>query len=313
MGAVVVIPYPLFQKYYHDTRVMLSLVYLALFSAPSLAFSPQSRSNGTTNSKTADSQFVGWKGTPQVRGTFDLLLSCLTTLSLCAWTAYHPNVFTTQNEWRRLGKRVVWMSIAVLIPEVVLWCAWEQWWASKKLRDAVQALGEKAFNGTGGKIDDLIDRDDGEDCRGCREAERQGRYSRDYGLDILFAQGDAASDTESGHTEQVESSSPSKSNSFRIFKPSTWRKSGTNDVEKLTLPTPTWTHEQAFFATSGGFAVDTSSFYPLPTLTLTPSALQFLASHGLLPTTTPATVSDKSKADYVAKVLVCVQAGWFLV
>ncbi|KAF2008385.1 hypothetical protein BU24DRAFT_313500, partial [Aaosphaeria arxii CBS 175.79] len=177
-----------------------------------------------------------WTDAPQVRGTFDLLLSCITTLSLCAWTAYHPNVYYTSSGWRRLGHRALWMAIAVFLPEVVLYCAWEQWWAARKLRNAIDTTGASAFDGNG-----------------------------------------------------------------------RW----------------TWTTEQAFFALTGGFAIPAPSRLESATalenksaapthLTLTPSGILFLAQLGLLPNTTPETVSDKSKADLIAKLVVCIQAGWFL-
>ena len=64
----------------------------------------------------------GWVNTPHVRGTFDLLISCLTTLSLCAWIAYHPNVPPKTPDIRNFGRQIMWMIIAIFVPEVVLFC-----------------------------------------------------------------------------------------------------------------------------------------------------------------------------------------------
>lgn len=275
--------------------------WFLLYPAVTLAFPVQN---------TTQPEQVGWQSAPNVRGTFDLLISCLVTLSLCAWTAYHPNVFETKSEWKRFTKRIVWMGIAVLAPEVVLWCAWDQWWVCKKLKEAVDRMGEKAFDGCGG-----IQENDESECEGCDRLEDEERSLQDYGLDLLFEQGEAGAG--GSQIDAMSSDAPTQPTNRRFRLPKLRLGKRKKDLEKLQKEgqkrVDTWTKEQAFFAVSGGFAVDASSFYPLPTLTLTPPALHFLARLGLLPKISAATVSDKSKADYAAKVLVCIQAGWFLV
>jgi hypothetical protein len=82
----------------------------------------------------------GWTEAPNSRGTFDLLLGCLTSLALCAWTAYHPNIHPDHGIWRTLKRRLLWMVVAVFVPEIVLFCAWEQWWVARKLRDDVNNI-----------------------------------------------------------------------------------------------------------------------------------------------------------------------------
>jgi hypothetical protein len=91
------------------------------------------------------------------------------------------------------------------------------------------------------------------------------------------------------------------------------KKSKKSKKETTQKKKETWTMEQAFFAISGGFAVDSSSFSPHSRLTFTSEGIVLLAQLGLLPNETPETVNDKSKADYVAKALVCIQATWFFV
>lgn len=86
-----------------------------------------------------------WHAEPQGRGTYSILTSCLTTLSLCAWSAIHVNVdpgdefgprrsepkswlgrtwnglgsfflfFVSKATWRKFG----WFSLAILAPEMV--------------------------------------------------------------------------------------------------------------------------------------------------------------------------------------------------
>jgi hypothetical protein len=73
-----------------------------------------------------------------------------------------------------------------------------------------------------------------------------------------------------------------------------------------------WTIEVAFFAVSGGFAVDTTTFWNKAQLTFTPAGILQLAKVGALPSPSVDSVVDKSKADTVAKMLVCIQAAWFM-
>ncbi|KAH7138838.1 hypothetical protein B0J11DRAFT_515434 [Dendryphion nanum] len=270
---------------------------------------------------------VGWVEAPQVRGTFDLLLSCITTLSLCAWTAYHPNVHVARSEWRRWGHRVIWMLIAVFVPEIVLYCAWDQWWATRKLRDDINSIGEKAFNGSG------VDGTDGEQnqCEVCHTSSvpltgdpESEEGSTGNAVESTPTQSTSSHATRSSdfntlptHTvprTKVErpypSPSPDNSSILRRLR-AKFRKRSSNDP-KPPLETPIWTSSVASFALSGGFAVPTS-FHPRHTsLTLTPPALIQLARLGLLPNETPESIADKSKADIFAKALVCIQAGWFL-
>jgi hypothetical protein len=72
-----------------------------------------------------------------------------------------------------------------------------------------------------------------------------------------------------------------------------------------------WTMTQGYFAISGGIAVDVSGFHSAMTLTFTPSGILELARAGVLPQVDTSTIQDKSKADSVAKAIVCIQVSWF--
>ena len=81
------------------------------------------------------------------------------------------------------------------------------------------------------------------------------------------------------------------------------------------------THTHSFYALMGGFAFDTSdaklSFLPngRTRLFIRPRDIIFLATFvpHLIPDISEGEVGDKSKANTVAKFLVCVQALWFCV
>ena len=85
---------------------------------------------------------------------------------------------------------------------------------------------------------------------------------------------------------------------------------GTVPQRKRFVP---WTTQQAFFAISGGLAVDASHFWTDQRLTFTPQGLLQLANMDLLPAVPLEEVKDKSKADGFSKFLVCMQAAWFAI
>lgn len=82
-----------------------------------------------------------------------------------------------------------------------------------------------------------------------------------------------------------------------------------------------WSMVQGFYAGMGGFVFDLDAAFAasLQTpesgprrLTLTPRGIALLANCGLLPDISKKEIDDKSKADGIAKILVCLQAGWMV-
>ena len=80
-----------------------------------------------------------------------------------------------------------------------------------------------------------------------------------------------------------------------------------------------WTMTHSFFASTGGFAFENADNGPqyLPNgcrrFTLTARGVALLARCGHLPNVSKAEITDKSKANNVAKALVIIQASWMLV
>ena len=82
-----------------------------------------------------------------------------------------------------------------------------------------------------------------------------------------------------------------------------------------------WTVVHGFYAAMGGFVFELDSTVAsalcLPNsepyrLTITPRGLKVLAQCGLLPAMSEKDIRDKSKADGLAKTIVCLQAGWMV-
>ena len=226
-----------------------------------------------------------WVNAPKTRGTSDLLLSCLTTLALCAWTAYHPNVHPKTGFVGSSFRRLKWMIVAIFVPEWVLYCAWDQKWTAQILRKDINTL--SAATGTSGKAPAPVN--------GAQPA-AENRASSEVEAIGPPGEPEVESEAHQGETPIEAHSSPMEYAEYSVRKDFT-----------------PWTTQQAFFAVCGGFAVDSSTFWPQQRLTFTPDGLLELAKLGLLPDVSAATVADKSKADTGAKALVCLQAGWFLI
>ena len=82
-----------------------------------------------------------------------------------------------------------------------------------------------------------------------------------------------------------------------------------------------WTTTHSFYALMGGFALDARNIEPnifqnnRRRMVLSPGGLRFLIDHepSLLPDLSRAEIQDKSKANNLAKTIVCVQAIWFCI
>lgn len=69
---------------------------------------------------------VHWKPNPSTRGTFDILTTCIITLLLCVWTAVHLNISPPGSFWEPRFRKVGWLVIALLAPELIAYTAWYQ-------------------------------------------------------------------------------------------------------------------------------------------------------------------------------------------
>jgi hypothetical protein len=91
-----------------------------------------------------NSQSVGFVSDPKGRGTVSLVTSCFLTLFTCVWTAIHFNTRPAQSIFTITFERLLWMILAIVSPETVLFCALEQWVAARDLQEAVNLIGGRA-------------------------------------------------------------------------------------------------------------------------------------------------------------------------
>ncbi|OQN97222.1 hypothetical protein B0A48_16764 [Cryoendolithus antarcticus] len=82
-----------------------------------------------------------WHAEPQSRGTFNILSNCLITMLLCIWTSVHLNLPEHRKEHAQAYRKLSWMLIGLLVPEFVVWNAWEQRKRVKQLSALMSAEG----------------------------------------------------------------------------------------------------------------------------------------------------------------------------
>lgn len=75
----------------------------------------------------------GWVDQPDQRGTADIIWSCLSTLFVCVWVMLHLNVPAADDgNWTLFLRRLRWLVLAVLAPELVMLFASGQWASAKR-------------------------------------------------------------------------------------------------------------------------------------------------------------------------------------
>ncbi|KAL7269288.1 hypothetical protein RUND412_008058 [Rhizina undulata] len=80
-----------------------------------------------------------WVPAPQGRGTVNIFLTCLATISICAWTTLHLNVDPRTSFWRKFWKKLKWILLTIFVPEYVLGVASKQWLTARYLRLSVKS------------------------------------------------------------------------------------------------------------------------------------------------------------------------------
>lgn len=75
-----------------------------------------------------------WVPEPRGRGTAGILFSCVITITLCVWTAIHIDIIPNPTKRKLFARKMLWMFMSLLAPEVVLFCAFRQWLNARKLR-----------------------------------------------------------------------------------------------------------------------------------------------------------------------------------
>jgi hypothetical protein len=84
---------------------------------------------------------AAWHPEPRTQGTFSILSSCLITMSLCIWTSLHLNLPEHKKEYLQKYRKLSWMMLGLIAPEMVVWNAWSQRNEMKKVSKVMQEKG----------------------------------------------------------------------------------------------------------------------------------------------------------------------------
>jgi hypothetical protein len=86
-----------------------------------------------------DTPLTGWYEPPNERGTWDIIVSCVLTLTICVWSALHLNVPTEDSKLaERNYRRVRWIVLGLFAPELVVSTAFGQFLTARWLRREIQ-------------------------------------------------------------------------------------------------------------------------------------------------------------------------------
>ncbi|KAI7083262.1 hypothetical protein KC356_g7740 [Hortaea werneckii] len=79
-----------------------------------------------------------WVSNPTHRSTWQIYQSCVITIGLCVWQAVHMNIPPpSERPYKQTFRRVGFVILALIAPEVVALNAWAQLREAKRLRDMV--------------------------------------------------------------------------------------------------------------------------------------------------------------------------------
>ncbi|UPK92651.1 hypothetical protein LCI18_003586 [Fusarium solani-melongenae] len=81
-----------------------------------------------------------WVNSPNIRGTMDILQSCILTLVACIYTALHLDVPKRTSSWRLFFTKLKWVAITLFVPELPVFMAADQLHQAWKLRQELREL-----------------------------------------------------------------------------------------------------------------------------------------------------------------------------
>lgn len=87
---------------------------------------------------------LGWVSQVNTRGSFDIIWSCLKTITLCAWIAVCINVPASKHRtWGHIRDKFYFVLLTLHGPELVLMLAWGQLDSARRSVRNFQRLGYK--------------------------------------------------------------------------------------------------------------------------------------------------------------------------
>ena len=81
----------------------------------------------------------GWQSEANQRGTWSIFWSCLATIFICTWSCVHLDVpKREQGEWSRRAFRLLWMALAVVVPEYFVAESFLKYTKARTIRNGIR-------------------------------------------------------------------------------------------------------------------------------------------------------------------------------
>ncbi|RPD60889.1 hypothetical protein L227DRAFT_501145 [Lentinus tigrinus ALCF2SS1-6] len=92
----------------------------------------------------SDHDLVSWRAEPDFRGTFSIFSSCMSTLTVCIWSALHVDIQKGKSATMCYLTKAGWLVVGLLCPELLLFTAFNQFWEAVRLtKDGQKMLDSK--------------------------------------------------------------------------------------------------------------------------------------------------------------------------
>ena len=85
---------------------------------------------------------------PQGRGTWSILWSCLATIFICTWSDLHLDVPRRHGRWYLLFRKLGWMLLATIAPELFLFAAADKFFVARSLSRHLQKVDRGSWTQT---------------------------------------------------------------------------------------------------------------------------------------------------------------------
>ncbi|EKM48595.1 uncharacterized protein PHACADRAFT_202622 [Phanerochaete carnosa HHB-10118-sp] len=238
----------------------------------------------TLSASTASTEL--WRSGPNSRGTWEIISTCLSTLIICAWSAVHVDVPPHYRK-RSLINKVRWLLIGLLAPDWLLFAAFNQLCCAQELSQRAGIYLPVA-----------------------KSAAATPWLRRLWKHTGWGARHKYPSDPDSFPEDEHILSAAVEFDEYTTSAASTVSESG--------IRRHAWTLTHSYYATMGGFVLDSSStpvFGTEKRMVLTPRMLHLLMEHApdLIPDISADRIQCWSKSDGLAKALLVTQLLYFAV
>ena len=103
-----------------------------------------------------NSVIYGWVSQPNGRGTLDIVWSCLSTIFFCSWSVLCLNIPAPgESESRQIARKLKWMILAIIFPELVLYAAYMQSISARRSVERFRKLKSVAWTSRHGFYTDM--------------------------------------------------------------------------------------------------------------------------------------------------------------